>query len=824
MHLPQDIRYAVRGLRRSPGFAAVAILTLALGIGANTAIFSIIEAVLLRPLPFANPGQLVRMYETEAQPGKYPFTGPDFLDWKKQNHTFQDMAIFSWGHDINLSGGGSPLHVLGVPTEANFFNLLGARALLGRTWAPDEDQPGHERVVILSYGLWQTHFGGKRDVVGSTVVLDSRNYTIIGVMPPSFRYPSRAQLWTPQLMDSKSLGQRGTHWLNAIGRLKPGITLAQAQADVSLIAANLEKQYPDSNHKVGAALVDLHEALVGQSRDSLLIMLWAVALVLLIACANVANLLLSRAVARQKEMAVRSALGADRMRLVRQLLTESLLLAIVGGAIGLMVAWGGIRFLQSLKSLGIPETNPISLNPAVLAFTFGLALVTGALFGIIPALHTSRPHLHDELKGGAGSAVTHSSFRRLLSNGLVIAEIGLSLVLLIAAAILLKDFVRLRTGDIGVRAEGVWTAVVALPEAKYSEPQQQFNFAQQLLEKVQHTPGTESAALSDRMPLEGGSNSYINVRGRPFQRMGGPLVEVHSVSPDYFRVMRIPLLQGREFTQIDVANTRTLNTRVRELFKQSEKPSPDATNAIVIPVIINQTMAKHFWPDENPLGQMYTPGGGENGPWLQVVGVVGDVKQWGLTHAPVPEGYTPFDNDTRYFVALRTSLPADTMTAQVRQTLAQLDSSLPLFGVRTMNDVIADNAAGQQFTTVLIGIFSGLALLLAAVGIYGVLSYLVTQRTREIGIRMSLGASRASILALVLRQGMRLALIGFLIGIVGARAAGRILASVLHEVKASDPPTFVIAAIGLALVALLACYVPARRAAAVEPVVALRCE
>ena len=459
----KDLLYAWRGLRRAPAFAAVAVLTLGLGIGANTAIFSIIYATLLRPLPYQHPGELVRVYETEDAPGNYPMTGPDFLDWKTQNHSFQDMAIYVWGQDMNLSGKGEPDHVIGHPVEANFFVLLGARPLLGRTFATGEDGSGRDRVVILSYGLWQSKFDGDPKIVGRQIELDNRKYDVIGVMPAGFHFPSQAQLWVPQDMDMKSLGRRGMHWLNAVGRLRPGVSLQQAQAEMTLIASQLEKQYPDSNHKVGASLVSLHESVVGESRSSLLMMLGAVVLVLLIACANVANLLLSRAVVRQKEIAIRGALGASRTRLVRQMLAESAVLGLVGGALGLVLAWGGVRIITALKHLGLPQHNAIEINGPVLGFTFAVAVLTGLIFGLFPALQSARPDLYEALKSGAGSSGTTARHRGFLRDGLVITEVGLSLMLLISATLLLKDFLRLRNTDIGVRAEGVWTGAIALP-------------------------------------------------------------------------------------------------------------------------------------------------------------------------------------------------------------------------------------------------------------------------------------------------------------------------------------------------------------------------
>ena len=819
----QDILYGVRGLRRAPGFAAVAILTLALGIGANTAIFSIIYAVLLRPLPYQQPGQLVRLYETEAAPGNYPFTGPDFLDWKSQNHSFQDMTLLSWTHSMNLSGRGEPEHVRGTPTEANFFSLLGARPLIGRTWAPGEDEPGHDHEVILGYGLWQSHFGADAKIVGSDIELNGEKYNVIGVMSAGFHFPSQTQLWVPQDMDAKSLGPRGSHSFTAIGRLKPGVTLSRAQSEMSVIAGRLEQQYPDSNYKVGASLVGLHEDIVGESRTSLLMMLWAVALVLLIACANIANLMLSRAVARQREMAIRAAMGAGRTRLVRQVLTESVLLAGAGGIAGIALAWIGVRIIVSMKDLGLPPANSIEISPAVLGFTLLLAILTGIVFGIVPALHISRPDFYDELKGGAGSSVSPGRKRRSVSDALVIAEVGLSLLLLISAGLLLKDFMRLRSNNIGVRTQGVWTAAISLPKAKYSENRQAFSFSQQLLDKLKSLPGLESVALSDRLPLEGGSNGYVALRGKPFQPMSGPLVETHAVSPEYFRAMGIPLLQGRLLNAADVNLAFATDERLAPIYKAGSKPKPQESNAIVTPAIVNQAMVKEFWPGEDPIGQMFSYGD-KDGPWLQVIGVTGDVKQWSITHAPVPEAYQPFDGSGFLFVIVHTSSPSIDVSSEVRHAVAEIDSTLPLYSVRTMDDLIAEHATGQQFLAMLVGLFSGLALLLAAVGIYGVLSYLVTQRTREIGIRMSLGASRANVLSLVLRHGMRLAALGFAGGLIAALVAGRLLSSLLHEVHPSDPMIILLTGFALALVALAACYIPARRAARVNPIMALRQE
>jgi putative ABC transport system permease protein len=821
MHtLLQDLRHATRNLLKSRGLTAVAVATLAIGIGANTAIFSVVDALLLRPLPLGNPEQLVQLNETEAAPGKYPFAGPDFVDWKKQNTAFQDMTLYGWTRNMNLSSEGRPESVHGLPTEANYFSLLGVSPLLGRTFAAGEDQPGRDQVVILSYGLWRSRFAGDPSILGHAIRLDSKTYTVIGVTPADFRMEN-AQLWTPLDMDGQSLRQRGSHWANAIGRMRPGVTPQKAEAELRVIAARLAKQYPDSNGTVGAAVTPLHERLVGRSRAALLMMLAAVGLVLLIACANVANLLLSKAVARQKEMAIRSALGAARLRLVRQLLTESVLLSATGGIIGLLLAWGAVQLFSRVESFALPQFNTIQLNLEVLAFTCALAVATGVLFGIVPAFQASRPDLHEELKGGAGSSVSPGRTRRFASNALVVSEVALSLLLLVCAGLLLEDFARLRTLDVGVRPEGVWTAAVALPEAGYKEQEQQFSFARNLLQHAAQTPGVDAAALSNRLPLEGGSNAYVKIKGESARAMSNQLVEMHTVSPGYFRAMGIRLLGGRDFASADIQQAQANDALLTPIFEKGGTPPPEQTRSMIYPAVINEAMARFFWRDRNPVGQMFS-WGDENGPWNQVVGVVNDVRERGLTEKAVPEAYTPFDGDSRVFLVLHTSLPPANLTPQVRRTLAQLDSSLPLFSVRTMDEVIGEQAQSERFLSGLVGGFAAVALLLAAIGIYGVLSYAVTTRTREIGIRMSLGATEARVLSGVLGAGMRLALIGFAAGAAGAFAGGRVLSSLLHEVKPGDPLVFLATAGILGAVALVACYVPARRAARLDPMVALR--
>lgn len=814
----QDLRFGLRQLRRNPGFTAVVVLTLALGIGANTAIFSVIDAVLLRPLAFPHPDQLVVLKNARNR----PLSGPDFLDWQRQNQAFSSMALYTFGQSYNLTGAGQPSYVIGVATEANFFSTLGAAPLLGRTWLNGEDKEGANREVVLSYGLWNGHFSADKGLVGRQIELDGQAHTVVGVMPQRFDFPPATDLWVPIDMNQKAMGFRGSHQYLAIGRMKPGVTLLQAQADLNVIAKRLEKLYPNSNTKVGAWVFGLHDWLIGGTESELWLMLWSVGLVLLIACVNVANLLLARSAARQKEMAVRGALGASRGRLVRQSLAESVLLALLGGCAGLLLGWAGLRLLPLLKGFVPAGTPPIRINVFVLAFTFLLALATGLLFGLAPAWQYSHPSVLDELKGGAGAAVSAGRRRRLLGDGLVAAEIAISLTLLVAAGLMLKSFIRLRSTDFGVRRSGILTAGLNLPDAKYGGDGKTLVFTRALLQRVRALPGVVSAAITDHLPLNGGTNGSITLYGQPTNTdtsNSSRWVEIHGITPGYFETMAIPLLAGRMLTEEDTDRVLPLDTVL------SNHPTPAETRDAIIPADIDQTMARMFWPGQNPIGQRFSYWG-TDGPWLEVVGVVGDTRQWGLSVQPRPEEYQPFDGNSYggTILVLHTSLPPESLVAEVKQQVAALDPDLPLFGVRTMEQLVAQQTASARTQSLLVGLFAGLAALLAAVGIYGVMAYLVVQRTREIGIRMALGAPRSDVLKLVVGRGLKLTLIGVAIGNAGALGLSRFLASLLYDVKPTDRVTFIAVSLLLTSAALLASYIPSRRATKVDPMVVLRYE
>ncbi len=810
--LGQELRYALRLLARSPGFAAVAILTLALGIGANTAIFSVIDAVLLRPLPYLHPDQLV---EVKNGPG-FPLAGPDFLDFQSQNRTFAGMALYTFAQSYNLTGAGEPSYVSGVATEANFFSIMGANPFLGRTWAKGEDKEGAGHEVILSYGLWQSQFGGDRTIIGKNIELNDEAYTVVGVMPPQFDFPTFADLWVPQDMSRSGLGDRGQHQFLAVGRMKPGISLHQAEADLSVIAKRLAHLYPGTNAHIEAHIYDLHDRLVAGAEDELWFMLAAVGLVLLIACVNVANLLLARSAARRKEMAVRSALGGTRGRLLRQLLSESVLLALLGGVLGLILGWAGIHLLPHLNGVVPPGTNAVKLDLPVFGFAFLLALATGVLFGSVPAWQFSRPAVLDELKGGAGAALSAGRQRRLAGRALVTIEIAISLMLLVAAGLVLKSFLRLQATDFGVRRTGVLTAELNLPANRYNDLGKVLAFDRALLGRVRPLPGVISAAITDHLPLNGGTNGNITLYGQPTNNDNGisKWVEQHSITPGYFETLAIPLLAGRKLTEEDTNRTVTL------IMKLMAHPTPALMRNAVIPADINRTMARMFWPGKNPLGQRFSYNG-EGGPWWEVVGVVGDTRQWGLQVPPRPEEYYAVGGS---ILVLHTAVPPDSLIAPVRQQIAALDPDLPLFHIRTMQQLVAQQTADARTSSLLIGIFASLAILLATVGIYGVMAHLVTQRTHEIGIRVALGAPRNAILALVLGEGALLIFTGLAVGVASALALTRFLSSQLYEVTPTDPFTFAAVSVFLVLVAFAACYIPARRALRVDPMVALRYE
>jgi predicted permease len=819
--LGQDIRYGLRVLGKDRGFTAVAVLAFALGIGANTAIFSVINAVLLRPLPFNDPGRLVQLWETEAAPGNYTLTGPDYLDWQAQNQSLEGTSLYSWPQGFNVSDAGEPVQAVVVKTQANFFSLLGVEPLLGRAFLKGEDQAGKNRVAVLSYSFWQRHFGDREDAVGQDLELNDEKYTVVGVMPAWFGVVGAADIWTPMDMSLKGLGQRGHHQYLGIGRLKRGIEVPTAQAELQTIAQRLEKQYPDSNHKVGAVVIPLKEQLVGGSRTALLILLGAVGLVLLIACANVANLLLVRATSRHREMAIRRALGAGRGRVIRQLLTESLLLSLLGAGFGLALASVCVDVLSAAKTMPIPRPNPIGLDSTVFLFTLGIGLLVGMLAGLAPALEPSQLRLSEQLKTST-SASTPSARRRALRDALVIGEIAISLVLLIGAGLLLMSFARLREADVGVHPEGVLTMHVVLPPRRYGTLGQSRAFFDQLLDGLKNAPGVQAAAASDELPLGGHNSSYVTVEGQenlPFEKT---LVEMNSTSPDYFRALGIPILKGRTFTDQDLQDAVDTMSKVIAIMQSGEKEPVGDLRTVAV---VNQTMARTFWPKQDALGKVFKRGGLR----VTVIGIAGDVKIWGIRQPVIPEAYLPLPfvlaaPGVSANIVLKGSGGTKGMLAVVREKVHSLDSGLALFNVRTMEDIVSGSAADTSYQTVLLCSFALLALLLTVVGIYGVMAYTVTQRSHEIGIRLALGAHPGGILRMMMRRGAQLTLAGIVFGIGGALALTRLMANLLFGIQSRDPFIFVVVATLLASVALAACYIPARRATKVDPVVALRYE
>jgi putative ABC transport system permease protein len=804
--LSQDLRFGMRMLLKNPGFTVIAIMALALGIGANTAIFSVVNTVLLRPLPYKNPERLVMVWEDNSKQGFPRDTpaAPNYLDWRDQNHVFEGMAVMV-DISVNLTGTGEPERIDGRRVSASLFELLGVQPQLGRIFRSEEDQLGANGVVILSHGLWQRRFGGDPDVVGKPINLNGKSFTVVGVMPRTYQFPTRTdQFWIPIAFDAKEAKQRGNHYLEVLARMKSGVSLQQAQAEMTTIATRLQQQYPETNTGIGAVITPLHEHLVGDIKPALLILLGAVAFVLLIACANVANLLLARAAVRQKEIALRLALGASRTRMTRQFLTESVLLSALGGSVGLLFSVVGLNFLKRFIPPNISQVQTIGIDARVLVFTLLISIATGLLFGLAPAVQMANSDLNDTLKEtGRDSAAGRHGNR--IRGFLIISEVAVSFLLLIGAGLLINSFIHLRHVDPGFRSEKLLTMKIVLPETRYPDKQGRSLFYDELLRRIETLPGVATAAVATDLPLTNTGNSLgIAMEGRADpapDRM--PIIITRVVSPGYFKTMSIPLLDGRVFTEGD----------------KSDSPPV---------VIISETMARRFWPNEDPLGKRIKVGRSTSSrPWLTVIGVVKDVRQYELIIEPKPQMYVSYQQ-AEFFepraLVIRANFDPLSLAGTVRQTVWEIDKDQPVSDISTMEEVIADSVARQRFSMWLLGIFAGLALVLAAVGIYGVMSYSVAQRTREIGIRMALGAQKSDVLKMTIGGGLRLVLMGAAIGLVAALVLTRVMSSLLFGVSPTDPLTFVSILIVLISVAVLASYVPALRATRVDPMFALRYE
>jgi putative ABC transport system permease protein len=803
----QDLKYALRMLAKNPGFTVVALLTLALGIGVNTAIFSVVNAVLLKPLPYPDAGRLVTIWETEPSgPGNlYPDTGPDFVDWRAQNKVFDIMAAVTVT-GATLTGTSEPLQLEGFEVSPEIFPLLGASPALGRNFTDDETQTGHRDVVIFSYGLWQRAFGAKTGVVGSKITMDGRSFVVAGVMPRNFEFPHiwgvKPEFWIPLTLQSPDWRKsRGNHWIWVLGRMKKGVTIERTTADMETLSHRLTQQYPDTNAGVEAKVVGLQSRLTQRVRPALLVLFATVGFLTLIACVNVANLMLAKAVGRQRELAVRAALGCSRWRLIRQLLTEGVLLFVVGGALGVAVGEAALRLLLSAAPVGyIPEIVTVKLDGSVLGFTFLLAFIAGCVAGLIPAIQSSKPDLHDTLKE---STRTMTSPHRFSRSFLTIGELALALMMSVGAGLAIKSLFRLLGVQPGFDAENVLTARVSLPEPRYPNKQDSSMFQQKAQERLQNLPGVVSASFTSTLPLQGGSNGVVYVEGQPIPKnmWSSPLVEWGIVMPDYFKTLHIPLLKGRDFNLRDSADAPAV-------------------------AIINQSMADRFWPHRDPIGKHFAHDY-KNPKWITVVGEVGDVREYGLDQDhPAPEAYFPEAqaNYLSLIMVVRTSTPPLTELSSVNAAIHEIDSQLPVYDPRELSDVVFESASQQRFVALLLGLFAGLALLLAAVGIYGVIAHSVAQRTHELGIRMALGAKGKDVLGMVLREGLRIALAGVAGGLAGAWGLSRFIASLLYGVHPTDPPTYAIASLVLVAAALAACYIPARRATKVDPMVALRYE
>jgi predicted permease len=814
----QDLRYGVRMLMKKPGFTLIAIITLGLGIGANTAIFSVINGVLLRPLDYHEPQQIVTLLNF----GRGPVSPANFLDFRQNSQSFEQMAAAEvWGG--TLANNDKPEVVSGLRMGDGLFDLLGVQPLVGRTLQPEDFQPGKDHVLVLSHKLWQRAFGGDPGIVGQSVVLSSESYRVVGVMPPNFQFPpfwsTRAEMWTPLELSSRATA-RGGNSLRVFARLKPGISLSQAQAEIDVMNQQLATAYPDANAGMNIRVDPLNEKVVGNIRLALLVLSGAVGFVLLIACANVACLLLTRAAGRQKETAVRVALGASRWRIIRQLLTENLLLSLAGAGVGVLLAVWGVDWLTTLMSgnatsfaARMPRVNEIQVDATALIFTLIVSLLTGLLFGLAPALGASKPDLNQVMKeSGRGTA----GGRRGLREVLVVAELALALIMLIGAGLLMSSFLKLQGVDPGFNPKNVLTMNVSVSGSPQYAGAARETLYRQITERLTALPGVESASEINHLPLAGDLWSRaVTIEGRPLPPPGEGIEAAYRVCrPDYFRTMGMQLHAGRDFTERDTVDTPGV-------------------------IIINETLARRQWQDEDPLGKRITIDDVRNAAqpprWFTVVGIVKDVKQGSWMDAPSEEVYFPFQQSGNFLtsnarqytsmtIVMRTTTDPQTLAMAAQESIRAIDHNLPISNISTMEQVVVDTLWQQRFNLQLIGLFASLALVMAAVGLYGVMSYTVAQRTQEVGLRMALGAQRSDVMKLVVGQGMKMALLGVALGLVASVLLTRLMASLLFEVSATDYTTFTVVAILLTFIALVACWIPALRATKVDPMIALRYE
>jgi putative ABC transport system permease protein len=804
--LLRDLRYALRTLRKSPGFTVVALLTLALGIGANTAMFSIVYGVLLRPLPYKDPSRLIVLNETTARVGRVSVSYPNFEDWRQQSRAFSQMAAVI-SVSFNLGAVSQPENITGEAVSPNYLSMIGVRPILGRDFDASEEKAGTEPVVLLSYPLWQSHFGGSSSAIGQTITLDGRRFTIVGVLPPDFRTLDKTDVveptgvWATNNSATNERGDRGD--MVVAGRLAPGMSLAQARAEMEGIAAQLATAYPHTNAQCGVFLQPIRDVFVSDVRPAILVLFAAVIFVLLIACANIANLCLMRGASRTKEIALRLAIGASGGRIVGQMLAESFVLATLGGLLGLALAIGGMRGLSRLMPPSMLASEDMNLNGMVLLFTAGVVVLSAFLFGLAPALHSTKANVQSELKEGGRN--TAGAGQNRWRGVLVIAEISLALILLVSAGLMMKSFYRLLSVDPGFVPDRVLTMYINLRTAQYDKDIAVLNFWQQVLERVRPLPGVESAALGTAIPLtDDHSRTDITIEGMPPAKPGGlPHPDVHVVSSAYVSTLGVPLLRGRTFSDEDTENAPHVG-------------------------MINSALARRFFPNEDPVGKRFMFGRPSTDitKWVLVVGVLGDTKLYGLANPSRLEVYLPFRQSPRNDMSLvvKSKIDPAVLTSGIRGAIASIDRDQPVFGIATMKQLVGNSVATQRITLVLLGLFSALALVLAAIGIYGVISYSVAQRSHEIGIRMALGARRGDVMRMILAQGAKIAGIGVIIGIIASFCLTRLMTSLLFSVSAADPATFAGVAITLALVATLACYLPARRALRVDPIIALRCE